>query len=209
MAAAAPAFNHPVGVACACETPAGNFLLAPDSDETLLFRYKEDFMPLFPWVVMPPGLPAQELKKSWPFLMAAVRMVASHGDLMSVRGKMVQLMDYLTEHMLIRCEKRLDFLLGIIVMLGWCHWHCVQHSQMHNLIALGTSLSEQLGIRASPKAQEEALAFTLGKCTTTERTNAERRALLGLWYLSSTLRYVQNAAEFKATPDWCQPCLVD
>jgi len=82
---------------------------------------------------------------------------------------MFTIMSYLADHMLLRAERSLDLLLGVIVVLGWYHQHCMQHSQLNNLLCLAESLVADLRLNEKLK----------------RRSSEEKRALLAVWYLRS------------------------
>ena len=118
--------------------------------------------------------------------MSAIRMVASFQSLRSMRAQMYHLMRHVSEHMLIRSERSMDLLLGIIVMIGWYQYHCFMHAQLSNLVSLATTLVGELGLRTPPVRRETSILAVLKPFDTEPRTNEERRALAGVWFLSSS-----------------------
>lgn len=142
--------------------------------------------PVYPFVIVPPSLTAADLQSTKPFLLSAIRMVASFRSLRSMRGQMCHLMRHISDYMLIRSERSLDLLQGIIVMLGWYQYHCIMHAQMNNLIALATSLIGDLGLNHAPSLPEQASLMVARPAQPAGRTNDERRALAAVWFLTST-----------------------
>jgi hypothetical protein len=102
-----------------------------------------------------------------------------------MQGQMYRLMSHIAEHMLIRSERSLDLLLGIVVILGWHHYHCLLHAQLHNLVSLAMTLTAELGLKQSPSWQERTKLMVINLGEVRERTNEEKRLLLAVWYLSS------------------------
>lgn len=145
-----------------------------DLDEMLLTKYRNQLMPLHPFVLIPDHVQAAMLKAHRPFLMLAIRMVAGFESLQSMRGQIQQVMDYLADRMFRQAERSLDLLMGIVVVLGWYHYHCMKHSQLNNLLCLAESLVSDLGLNRRPVGQ-------MG-----ERAMDEKRLLLGVWYLRSS-----------------------
>ena len=95
-----------------------------------------------------------------------------------MRGQMFQIMSYISDHVFLRAERSLDLLMGVVVILGWYHYHCLKHSQLNNLMCLAESLIADLGLNRSPTGQE---------CDSEAgRTSEEKRLLLGVWYLRSS-----------------------
>ncbi|KAK4227383.1 hypothetical protein QBC38DRAFT_509755 [Podospora fimiseda] len=168
-----------------------------DLDEVLLTRYRTQLMPLHPFVIIPDHVPATVLKAHRPFLMLTIRMVAGFESLNSMRGQMQLIMDHLSERMFRQAERSLDLLMGIVVVLGWYHYHCMKHSQLNNLLCLAESLVSDLGLNRRPAGQME------------ERAIDEKRLLLGVWYLrSSAAMYLQQLTSMPFT-SYMRQCLVD
>ncbi|KAK3988417.1 hypothetical protein QBC44DRAFT_243579 [Cladorrhinum sp. PSN332] len=168
-----------------------------DLDEVLLARYRTQLMPLHPFVLIPDHVSAAVLKAHRPFLMLAIRMVAGFESLQSMRGQMQLIMDHLSERMFRQAERSLDLLMGIVVVLGWYHYHCMKHSQLNNLLCLAESLVSDLGLNRRPAGQME------------ERAIDEKRLLLGVWYLrSSAAMYLQQLTSMPFT-SYMRQCLVD
>lgn len=149
---------------------------AVESDEELLAVFRNELMPQYPFVLIPSNMSADELNAWRPFLMSTIRMAASFKNAESMRGQMFQIMSYLADHMLLRAEHSIDLLMGVIVVLGWYHYHSMTHTQLNNLLCLAESLMSGLGIN-QPLFTQSREAIT--------KTNEEKRLLLGLWYLRS------------------------
>jgi hypothetical protein len=113
-------------------------------------------------------------------------MVSSFRSMKSMRAQMYQIMRYLADHMLLQSERSIDLLMGIVVILGWYHYHCFTHAQMNNLLSLATSLVGELGLHHHPKMAERTRVMVVNPAAPRHRTNEDRRVLLGIWYLSSS-----------------------
>lgn len=170
---------------CICRPESGDAPPPPDSDDVLLDLYRNEMQPVYPFVVIPSNCTAATLHSSRPFLMSAIRMVASFRSLRSMRAQMAQLMAHIADYMLIRSERSLDLLQGIIVMLGWYQYHCFMHAQMNNLIALALSLIAELGLNKPPGLREQVTLMVARPVEPPGRTNEERRALAAVWFLTS------------------------
>jgi hypothetical protein len=151
----------------------------------LLDLYRKEMQKLHPFVIVPENMTAAELRSQRPFLMSSIRMVASLQSLRSMRSQMYQLMRHIADHMLVRSEKSLDLLMGIVVILGWYQFHCVMHAQFNNLIALAVTLVGELGLNRQPNVHERTNLFVLKPGELKPRTNEERRAYAGVWFMSS------------------------
>ncbi|KAJ4361650.1 hypothetical protein N0V85_009384, partial [Neurospora sp. IMI 360204] len=109
--------------------------------------------------------------------------------------------------MLLRSERSLDLLQGILVMIGWYQYHCLMHAQLNNLIHLAASLVSDLGLNRDPKVQERISVMVLYPDDPKPRTNEERRALLGLWYMASTISVAFGKLESIRYSPYIQQCL--
>lgn len=117
--------------------------------------------------------------------MKVIRMVASVRHLRLVRGQSRAVMEHVSNAIFMRAERSLDLLQGILVFLGSYHYHCMAHAQFNNLMRLAISLVEDLDLGSCPKSPQRnqlPLARAEGPVS---RTNEEKRALLGVWYMSS------------------------
>ncbi|KAM0197524.1 hypothetical protein ACHAPI_004989 [Fusarium lateritium] len=109
--------------------------------------------------------------------------------------------------MLIRSERSLDLLLGIIVIVAWYQYHCFMHAQLHNLIGLAVTLVGELGLHRSPTVLERTNLMVVKPLQPGPRTNEERRALLGVWYLSSSMSLGFLRTEPMRYTKYIQGCL--
>lgn len=170
---------------CVCRPLPGEAEGPLNSDEALLRIYREELMPTYPFVIVSSHTSAADLQATRPFLMACIRMVASFRSMRSMQGQMYQLMSYISEHMLIRSERSLDLLAGIIVIVTWHNYHCFLHGQLQNLVSLAMTLAAELGLKRAPCWQERTRLMVINLTPVKERTNEERRLLLAVWHLSS------------------------
>ena len=165
-------------------TPVGKHDIVPmESNETLLSIYRNQLSGRFPFVIIPAGVTPGQLHAARPLLMKVIRMVASVRHLHLMRGQSRAVMEHIANAMLMRSERSLDLLQGILVLLGSYHYHCMTHAQFHNLIHLAISLVEDLHLNISPTSQQRSCQPPPEGSTI--RTNEEKRALLGVWYTSS------------------------
>lgn len=186
-----PALDHtsraPTNQICSCMTTIDMEDLAPvESDETLLSIYRNQLSSLLPFVIIPPGTTAGQLQATRPFLMKVIRMVASVRHLRLMRGQSRAVMEHISNAILMRSERSLDLLQGILVFLGSYHYHCMAHAQFNNLIRLAVSLVEDMNLSTCPGPQQRRSQLPLAReKEPASRTNEDKRALLGVWYMSS------------------------
>lgn len=98
---------------------------------------------------------------------------------------MYYLMRHISEKMLIESERSLDLLLGIIVIIGWHQYHCFMHAQLANLLGLAKTLVGELTIQRPPTRTERSILMVVKPLELKPRTSEEKRALAGVYFLSS------------------------
>lgn len=177
-------YNSHAIPACICRPEPGDAPPPPDSDDVLLELYRRQLQPVFPFVIIPPSVSAAELHSSRPFVMSAIRMVTSFRSLRSMRAQMYRLMSHIADYLLIRSARSLELLQGIMIMLSWQQYHCLTHAQLNNLLSLAMSLVADLGLNYPPGLREQARLMVARPDEPPGRTNEERRALLGVWFLT-------------------------
>ncbi|ERS97131.1 hypothetical protein HMPREF1624_06461 [Sporothrix schenckii ATCC 58251] len=194
----------PVSPHCTCRVPVSKADLVPhESDEVLLSIYVNQLSSKFPFVIVPPSTTAQEMAAKRPFLMQVIRMVSSVRHLRSMWGQSRAVIKHIGDAMLMRSERSMDLLQGIIVFLGYYHYFCMSHAHFNNLAHLALSLVGDMGLNAPPQSNgtnadddgmcqpriiqrnpSEVVSHTSDDVAV-ERTNEERRALVGVWYINS------------------------
>ncbi|KAI1864094.1 uncharacterized protein JN550_009114 [Neoarthrinium moseri] len=202
-------YNCHAPPSCICRAPIGELPVAVEPDEVLLSIYVTKLSPNFPFVALRPGISAQELERTKPLLFSAIKMVSSVRNLKSMMAQGYALMTHLTERLLMRSERSLELLQTVLVVLGYYHYQCMMHTQMNNLTALAISLAADLGINKTPELQERTRVLVLNPEPPTPRTNEERRALCGMWYISSVVAHTfQKLDPARYTP-YMDQCLRD
>lgn len=203
-------YNACAPVSCICRPEHTDAPPPPDSDEALLHLYRSELQALHPFVLIPATVSASALAADMPFLMAAIRMATSFRSPRSMRSQMYYLVKEVSDRVLIRSERSLELLLGIQVMIGWYHYHCPVHAQLSNLISLAQSLAGDLGLGVPPKPNKEKITRPAARFVSFGlRTNEERRALAGVWFLSSTTALGYRLTESMRFTRYLDQCLKD
>ncbi|KAH6651480.1 hypothetical protein BKA67DRAFT_520710 [Truncatella angustata] len=192
---------------CICRAPIGEAPIAVESDETLLSIFVTKLSPAFPFVVLRPGISAREMEKTKPILFAAIKMVSSVRNLKSMMAQGYAIMRHITEHLLMRSQRSLELLQSILVVIGFYHYQCMMHTQMSNLTALACSLAADLGIVKPPEVQERTRMLVLNPESPNPRTNDERRALCGMWYMSSVVSFTFQRTDSARYTPYIDQCL--
>lgn len=90
----------------------------PSPDELLSF-FQSQLTQYFPFVVIPSNTTAEDLRQQKPFLFDTIMLVAAKQRVSSQREAGDRLLAYLSDHLLLRGEKSLDLLQGLLVYLAW------------------------------------------------------------------------------------------
>lgn len=147
-----------------------------NSDDELLRVFRSELMPRLPFVLVSPDVTAGNLSASRPFLMSTIRLVGTLRSSHLVREQIGQIMSHIANNVLVRGERNMDLLLGILVVIGWYHYYQIQRSRLNSLLCLTESLITDLGLGQGNRPSG---------INSTMISNEERRALLGAWYLRS------------------------
>ncbi|KAG5927639.1 hypothetical protein E4U42_002006 [Claviceps africana] len=200
-------YNSNTIPSCTCRPEPGSASPPPDSDDVLLDLFRTQMQPVFPFVIIPPSVSALELHATKPFLMSAVRMVTSFRSFRSMSAQLYRLMSHIADHVLLRSARSLELLQGMLLIIGWHQYHCLMHAQMNNLLSLAMSMVGDLGLNYPPGIREQARLMVARPDEPAGRTNDERRALLGVWFMTSNVSVTFNRIEcLKFTP-YIQECL--
>ncbi|KAI8957604.1 hypothetical protein F5Y11DRAFT_77498 [Daldinia sp. FL1419] len=200
-------YNEHAPRVCVCRTQAGESPALLETDEVLLSIFVDELVPNYPFVVFPPGLTASELASKYPFLFSTVRMIASYRNLSSLRSQNYFIMRHISEQMLMRSERSLEILQSILLVVGYYHYHCIMHAQMNNLLALANSLASDLGINKPSEVQEKTKLLISAPDAPKSRTNDERRALCGVWYMTSVVSLSFQRIEPPKYTSYVDQCL--
>ncbi|KAK0706239.1 hypothetical protein B0T26DRAFT_725883 [Lasiosphaeria miniovina] len=205
------ASGTPARPACTCMAAVGKDDLVPvESDETLLSIYRNQLSSRLPFVIIPAGTTARQLQATRPLLMKVIRMVASVRHLRLMRGQSRAVVEQISQAILVRSERSLDLLQGILVFLGSYHYHCMTHAQFNNLTRLAVSLVEEMDLTTCPESQQRRSQLPLLRAEDPmSRTNDERRALLGVWYMSSNAGLVVNQLAVAKYTKYLDQCLTE
>ncbi|KAJ5823629.1 hypothetical protein N7447_005969 [Penicillium robsamsonii] len=93
---------------------------APDETEGQLFMevFSKKMLPLFPFLMIPANVTAEELRREKPFLYLNILMVACQNPRRQ-REIVDVVQSYVAEHIVIRGENSLDLLQGLLVNVTW------------------------------------------------------------------------------------------
>ncbi|KAL2069099.1 hypothetical protein VTL71DRAFT_15437 [Oculimacula yallundae] len=166
----------------------------------LLHLFREDFLPRFPFIVIPNGMSADTLRSQKPWLYKAVMTAAFQQDrVMQIEMSKQFLMD-ISAAMLLRGEKSLDMLQGLIVYNAWSYYYSpvIPSWQSTGIHQLSIALLFDLGLTRPVRDNEGPLSDVsraTGQKDEHERTLDERRALLCCYFLTSVSAFCLKKME--------------
>ncbi|KAF8542651.1 hypothetical protein BDD12DRAFT_978913 [Trichophaea hybrida] len=148
-----------------------------------------------PFVIVPPQTTAHQLRHEKPFLFMTVITAASYENLALQRALGEEIMKYLSVHLLLRGEKSLELLQGLLVYLFWHHYHFKPgNQQLYKLLQLAVALVVDLKLNETPPQAntKQKIAVEVSHPSTEDNRNKygsfeEKRALVGCYYLSSAV----------------------
>ena len=167
-------------------------LISESEAEKLLDKFRSHNMVLFPFVMIPQMATVSALRQHSPFLLLAV-CAACKGDNPQLQKHLnSELADVVAQRIIIRFERNMDLLLGLLVHVAWHHydWHQV-HLQMSMYLQMAITIMADLGLDGETSYTMPAgysgatrLDKTLLSAAHQESTVA-KRAVLGCYYFSS------------------------
>lgn len=203
-------YNSFAPPSCICRPEIGETVTdAVESDDALLAKFRKHMHPLAPIVVLPASTTAAQLAADRPFLFLAIKTVASVDNYRSMQGLMFRLINHVADYMLLRAERSLDLVQGLLTILSWYHHHCMMHAQLGNLVHLASSLVADLSLARPARLAERTDLMVLHPNPPSPRTHEERRVLLGLWYIRSCVALCfQKTEPMRFTP-YIRQCLLE
>ncbi|KAJ5203463.1 hypothetical protein N7449_005542 [Penicillium cf. viridicatum] len=183
--------------------------------QLLMKVYFEKMFPLFPFIMIPPSVTAEELRREKPFLYLNIFMIACQ-NAPRQREIVDAVQEYVAEHIVIRGERSLDILQGLLLNVAWFisvsrfprpsdhppyvpkteepHHIIRSTAQLDTNVHLLVAQSFSLGLNQEMAYQKRLnYPLTYLKDTINEdhhnpvRTLEERRTYLGCYYLTTML----------------------
>lgn len=165
--------------------------LEPDDFEAnqLLDYYRVELTNQAPFVAITPGATIISLRRNSPFLYNAV-IIATSIDYPSRQAFYEEkILEFVTNHLLIRSNKNLELLQGILIFIAWYKRRSIIPTHLTTLLQLAIALVSDLNLNRGPSWLDKSKMIFATACSGTPifgpQTMDERRALLGCFYLSS------------------------
>jgi hypothetical protein len=169
-------------------------LISIGLSDILLTKYKRVHSTFFPFVIIAPEVDALTCRRETPFTFLAIVTACIEDDHMLQRRLGKELRRLLCERVVMSCERNLDLLQGLLVMLGWNHFHFnPAQKRMHMTLQFALTLMMDLELDRCPAHRDQRVgshmcSLSINKIWQNEcrRSTAEIRALMGLFYLCSS-----------------------
>lgn len=184
--ASLPCFNAFARPTCTCQVVQESKDDGPvEQNEKLLSIYQTQLSPQFPFVVIPTSTTLKQLEETRPFLLKVIKMVASLQHRQSMWKQSYTVMRHISEAVIMGSERSLDLLQGILIILGYYHYFCLAHGQFNNFAHLARSMIEDMDMDRRSRPHDDFRSVAMDPEESKRMTNDERRAVVGVWYISS------------------------
>ncbi|KAF2188861.1 hypothetical protein K469DRAFT_564540 [Zopfia rhizophila CBS 207.26] len=213
-----PADTLPISCSANASSPSAVNYYPLESEaecEECLETYRTKMVAFFPIVVIRPEVTVAELREQRPFLWLVIRAICSKNAARH-RGLELEVRKMLGREMLLKGSKTLDLLLGILVYAGWGHFYIYKNPIITTDIQLGIALAADLGL-TKPVPSEPCgvmLNYSAQGCpkpqsslTNPVRTMEERRAVIGLFLVSSISANYRQRTEPMRWTSYLEECL--
>ncbi|KAL2261813.1 hypothetical protein VTK26DRAFT_3256 [Humicola hyalothermophila] len=162
----------------------------PSEAAESLVVFRKYMLIFLPFVHLPPTMTSDRLRETYPFMWFNIMTVTcKHVDRRLVMSEAIK--KHLAHRMIIEHDKSLDLLLGLLVLLGWTHYHIKREKPILSVLAsLAKALVFDLGLNKIPS--ESYISACFGRSfhpTPREKTLEERRAVLACFYVTSQISH--------------------
>ncbi|KAK4187418.1 hypothetical protein QBC35DRAFT_233924 [Podospora australis] len=155
-----------------------------------LVTFRKYMLIFLPFVHLPQEMTQDRLRRTYPFLWFSIMTItAKNVDrrlVMSEAGR-----KFIAQKMVLENEKSLDLLYGLLVVMGWTHYHLKRDKPILSLLAsLAKSLIFDMGLNKIPSEPYiSACLKTAFHPPPREKTIEERRAVLACFLLTSQIAH--------------------
>ncbi|KAI9035873.1 uncharacterized protein KD926_002805 [Aspergillus affinis] len=187
-------------------------LITIDRADTLLEKFRSFRMPQFPFVVVPATTRASQLHAQSPFLLLTIIAACLEDDLSLQKGLDHEIKRQISIRIIINNERSMDLLLGLLVHTAWYHYRFKTiHTLMYLSLELAITLVADLGLDQNSGLTMRGITAGLkgkGSETRNPQSSTEKRALLGVFHLTSVLSLFRPQLLMRYT-DWINQCCAD
>ncbi|KAE9374683.1 hypothetical protein N431DRAFT_543935 [Stipitochalara longipes BDJ] len=153
-------------------------------------RYFQSKASQFPFVLVPPKMGLEALRRERPFfLLSILSFAAHHNEKLQLRLEL-ELRESLSKRVIVHCEKSLDLLQGVLVYLAWYHFYFEpDREQLYQLSQMAAAMAIDLGINkpTSDSASNDVRALKAKLFLPNLDDFEAQRTFLACYFLTSTI----------------------
>ncbi|KAJ9142483.1 Transcriptional regulator WAR1 [Pleurostoma richardsiae] len=193
--------------------PACSVQITPEEAEQNLSIFREQMLYYLPLVYMAPRTTARQVREERPFLWFNIMAITTN-SIMDQMLMSTAIRGHIAHKMVVENQKSVDLLLGLLVFLGWSHFHRRERSHFTLMSSLAMSLVYDLGLHKPPAEPPPLLCNKNLACSSpvtapplvetpsriplasprpsvgpAERSMEVRRATLACFYLTSSIAH--------------------
>lgn len=177
------------------------FKMSFEEADLLLQEYMSTMLPQFPFVPLETGS-VVEMSREQPILLKAI-LFTCRPPSQSIRAEFEQwFRQYIAHQVVVLGAKRLELLQAIIIFLAWNDFRYYVDTRHTSLLQLAAGLVNDTGLSRNPDNQglmfrsfiDDASILRNEFKRREQHTNNERRAVLGLFYVTSSISSLLNRA---------------
>ncbi|KAH6653168.1 hypothetical protein BKA67DRAFT_659807 [Truncatella angustata] len=161
--------------------------LSPFEAESILQRFRNDYLTMFPFVWITADTTALELKQLRPFLWLNIRTVCERSaSRLCAYGNKVR--EVLAQRVFVDLERDIDLLLGLMVYLGWATHQTRGRGFQTRFANLANSLVQDLRLdQPFVVNSNNSCWFPNTLPPRAPQTNEQRRAVIGTFVMCSSI----------------------
>ncbi|KIV85104.1 hypothetical protein PV11_00839 [Exophiala sideris] len=169
------------------------FIKDDDEAALILDAYQTHMSLYFPFVAIPVRQTVHELKQLKPFLFMVIMTVGCRHDVLRQTTLARKVREQISHKLLLNGEQNLDLLQGLLVFIAWYHVQAGLGPQLSNLTHLAMALMIDLGLNKAISPRGKTALGSMAyfrppdRQSSTERTLEERRAFLGVLYVTTAV----------------------
>ncbi|KAH9885196.1 hypothetical protein F4778DRAFT_787371 [Xylariomycetidae sp. FL2044] len=166
--------------------------------EKAVARFKVDFTPHFPFVVLDPDITARQTLLENPLVFRVILLIAADITLRKRREIKRSVSAYIGHHLLVNEERDIRLLQGLIAFIAWGNHEFYMDRQITHLTYLAVGYAHNLRITHQPltmrkikaaanpgETREAMIGWGMNTVIEDQPSLAEQRAYLGCYYLLS------------------------
>ncbi|KAL7948591.1 hypothetical protein V8C42DRAFT_351640 [Trichoderma barbatum] len=158
--------------------------------------YRREFMPNYPFVIIPENLDPRALYASSRCLFWTIMAAVTPQSSATQQGVENWFRQYIADRMVVKQERNLAILQALLLHLAWGDFHFYMNTEATNFVHLAVAMALDLKLDRSPESTKMHPKSLLGEAWATLNKGAmkprphssdEKRAVLGLYHVTSLI----------------------